>query len=139
MCTTSRTMAVKLKKVTSKLLTEEAKQVRGDHVVTEATFTGDFIGPQGMLTWMARKHSRNVGTWARELTKHFAREHVSMQDTLARKHVNTQGMSAREHVSTQSTLPRENVSMQSKLARSMQDTLEHEHVSTEGTLPRKTR
>ena len=77
MQTTSTTIAVKLKKVASKLLTEDEKHVgrwsRGhaslvrqgtqgmlarEHVTSQATFTREYVSTQGMLTPEACKHSK---------------------------------------------------------------------------------
>ena len=107
MCTASIKMAVKLKKLVSKLLTEEARHVgwwsrnnarhvrqwthgmfAREHVSSQRTLIREYISTEEMLTREARKYSRHVGTWAREHTKHvgtWARKHARHVGTWTRK------------------------------------------------------
>ena len=76
MCTTSIAMAMKLKKVASKLLTEEAKHVGGDHMVTQAVWSKGLkacwhVSTKAYKAREARKHSRHVATTAREYVNHL--------------------------------------------------------------------
>ena len=72
-CTTLATMALKLEKVASKLLTKQARHIgRWSH-----------------------GHTRSVRQETQGIMK---REHVSLQGKLARKHVSTQDTLAREHI-----------------------------------------
>ena len=101
MCTTS-TMAVKLKKVASKLLTEEAKYVGSDHVFTQTVWSKQLETCWYVGTW-ARKLPWY--TWVQKHVRHVGR-HVSTQGTLAREHENTQDTLVREQVSTKGTWAR---------------------------------
>ena len=114
MCTTSTTMAVKLKKVTSKLLAEEENHVSnwsGDHVVRHVVWGKGLKPFWHVRTWAYKPH------WHASTLTWKACWHV--------RHVSIQGTLACEYESTQSTLAREHVNMQ--------DTLAHERVSTQDT------
>ena len=146
MCTTSKTMPMKLKKVASKL------RIGGDKACCQ------------VIMWSRKpfeaKDWRHVGTWARESAGHVdtwvhkparhveicAREHAKQVCKWVCKHARHFGTRARKHArqvgtwheSAQSTLVHEDVSMQDKLACkhvNMQDTLARDHVfSMRGTL-----
>ena len=81
MCKSSKTTAIKIEKMPSKLLTDKSKyfgrwssghasRVRQgsqgmlacEHVRSQATLIREYISTQSMLTCNARKHSRHVGT-----------------------------------------------------------------------------
>ena len=101
-------LAVKLKKVASKVLTEVARHVgrwpRGqtsyvrkgtqgmlarNHVSLQGTFTSEYISTQAMLTREARKHIMHADKWARKNAKHvgtWACKHARHAGTRARKH-----------------------------------------------------
>ena len=76
MCTTSTTMAVKLKKAASKLHTKQVKHVgRRTQISTQSTLACEHVSTQDTL---ARDHVSTHGT--------LAREHVHMPNKLAPEH-----------------------------------------------------
>ena len=82
MCATSTAVAVILKKVESKLLTEEAKHVAGGHIVTQA------VWGKGKPRWHMSTLARTVCGYVR---------HASTRSTLEREHVKHVGTWARMH------------------------------------------
>ena len=88
-CTTSTTMAKKLKKVVSKLLTNQVRNAGRWDKELEArlhvsTLAFEHLSTQNTL---ARKHTRHVGTWARKHARHvgtWARKARNLADSWKR-------------------------------------------------------
>ena len=113
MCTTSITITEKLKKMASKLPTEEAKHAgRWSRGHTSRVRQGaQGMLPREIVSFQAMLTSEYISTldmWTRESRKHVsgmqARDHTKHIGTWAPKHLSTQDMLIREHVSTQSML-----------------------------------